>query len=151
MLLLPVFWSVTFWVLFAFRLRFPKLMDAGVTTSSAKAFSPVPARARATIPSEALLLMSNVAEVFPTEVGENVITKDKLVDGKIVAGIAGPLAANCGLEIEREASRSAAVPELLILSVCDWVWPTTTVLKLKWLAETRSEGVSVDTRDLGCA
>ena len=65
---------MTLWVLFAFRLRFPKLMDAGVTTRSAKAFSPVPARARATIPFEALLLMSNVAELFPTEVGENVIT-----------------------------------------------------------------------------
>ena len=58
---------------------------------------------------------------------------------------------NCGLEAESETSRSAALPEFEMLSVCDWVCPTTTVLKSRLLAETLSEGVSVDNCDDGRA
>ena len=58
---------------------------------------------------------------------------------------------NCGLEAESETSRSGALPEFEMLSVCDWVCPTTTVLNWRLLAETLSEGVSVDKCDDGRA
>lgn len=42
-------------------------------------------------------------------------------------------------------SRSGALPEFEMLSVCDWVCPTTTELKWRLLAEILSEGVCADT------
>ena len=58
---------------------------------------------------------------------------------------------NCGLEAESETSRSGALPEFEMLSVCDWVCPTTTELKCRLLAEILSEGVSVGNCDDGRA
>ena len=69
----------------------------------------------------------------------------------MVAGRGGPVTENCGMEAESETSRSGALPEFEMLSVCDWVCPTTTELKWRLLTEILSEGASLGNREDGRA
>ena len=69
----PVFSMVTFWVLVLFSVRLPKLIEAGVKTRSAKAFSPDPVKATLSETVWILLAIWSVPDALPEAVGANVI------------------------------------------------------------------------------
>ena len=131
---------MTFWVFVDFSARLPKLIDVGVTTRSANAFSPLPARDTETGADEASEVIVTVAEALPELVGAKAKVYLRLLAGRMVRGTEGPEMENSLLETESAEINSGAVPVLEIVRVCVSVWPTTTVLNLTELVERVSVG-----------
>ena len=79
----------------------PKLMEAGVTTRSANAFSPLPAKETEAGAESASVVMETVADALPVAVGVNATVYNRLLAGRIVRGTEGPLMENSLLETEK--------------------------------------------------
>ena len=135
---------MTFCVLVVFKTRLPKLIETGVITSVARAFSPVPEREMEAGTEDTLVVILTVAETLAAAVGAKVTVYARLPDGGIDCGIEGPAMENCLSETEREEIVAEAVPVFEMVSVCLAVCPTTTFWKLNEVAEKERE------REGGC-
>ena len=83
-LISPVFCKVTVCVPVTWRLRFPKLMEAGESCKAAKALCPTPARETAAGEEVALELICRDAERLPVLVGTKETVKETLWEGSTV-------------------------------------------------------------------
>lgn len=137
-LLFPLFVTVTLFVLELPAFTFPKLRLVGFDESVTDAAVPLPLSATTLGEFAALLVMLTDPVRLPEVVGANTTLNVAFAPAAMVAGVVSPLTlyplpltVNCPIV-------TAAVPVLLIVIVCDFVCPSTTLPKLKLVGDTLS-------------
>src|SRR2546427_5446850 len=126
----PLLVSVTGNPLLPPTFTLPKLRLVGLAPSRNVAATPVPLRARVRGEPGALLVMETLPLALPAVVGENVALKEVLCPGLRVSGAVMPLMVNPVPDALAAEMVTLAVPELVNVTVCDPLLPTSTLPKL---------------------
>jgi len=134
-LALPVFLTVTLCEAELPTFTLPKLTLAGVAESVELAVTPVPLNAIEAGEFGALLTSARLPLSVPADRGANCTLKLLLCPGRIVSGVESPLLLNPLPVSVAWLIVRFAVPVFVRVTLCDFVWPSTTLPKLMLAGE----------------
>ena len=118
---LPVFVSMTLWLLLALRVWLPKLKEVVLGVSCRTGASPVPLSGIVVGEFGALLISVRLLEALVPDVGAKLIAKVVDFPGANVIGKARPVKPNPVLGPAVWVMLRLAVPGLLSVTVCEFV------------------------------
>lgn len=139
-LALPVFVNVTVCVVLVFVVTLPKLTDVGEAESVTTEATLVPAKATTTGEVGELFVSERLALKLLAEAGVKLTVKLEEAAGANVSGTVSP--ENAKVLPGKEAAETVrlAVPVFVIVTVCVFVFPTETFVKLTLVGVTEIAG-----------
>ena len=140
MLALPLLVSVTLFALALPVFTLPKLKFAGLAETVTDAATPVPLSATAAGVLDALLVMLTMPVKPPAAAGANCALKVVLFPAAIDDGVVRPVTLYPAPLTPIWLIVNVLVPVFVIVKSCAFVWPSTTLPKLKDAGDTLSPG-----------